>query len=87
MKDLHRPADVLELMLAAVVEDVLGAQFHKVANGTRHGDAARLGQGLDACREVHAVAEDVLVLVVDDDFTQVNTDAEQHALLLAQLRH
>ena len=71
-------------MLPAVVEDVLHPKLDEIAHGTRHGDAARLGQGLDARGQVHAVAEDVLVLVVDDDFAEMDADAEQHALLLAQ---
>ena len=84
VEHLYRSADILQLVLAAVVEDVLDTQLDEVAHRARHGDAAGLGQGLDARGQVHAVAEDVLVLVVDDDFAQMHADAEQHALLLAQ---
>ena len=81
MEDLDRAAHVLELLLAAIDEGVFDAQLDQVAHGARHGDAAGLGQRLDAGGEVDAVAEDVLVLVVDDDLAEMDADAEQHALL------
>ncbi len=84
MEDLYRTADVLQLVLAAVVEDVLDPEFDKIAHGPRHRDTTRLGQGLDAGSQIHTVAEDVLVFVIDDHFSEVDADAEQHALLLAQ---
>ena len=37
---------------------------------------------LDARGEIDAVAEDVLVLLVDDDLAEMDADAEQHALAL-----
>ena len=82
MEDLDGAADVLQLVLAAVDEGVLDAQLDQVAHGARHGDAAGLGQRLDAGGEVDAVAEDVLVLVVDDDLAEMHADAEHHALLV-----
>ena len=91
VEDLHRAADVLQRVLAAVDESVFEAQFDQVTHGARHGDAAGLGHRLDARGEVHAVAEDVLVLVVDDDFAQVHADTEVHALLgldrIVEARH
>ena len=74
-------AHILELVLAAVDEGVVDAQLDEVAHRARHGDAAGLGQRLDAGGEIDAVAEDVLVLVVDDDLAEMDADAEQHALL------
>ena len=84
MEDLDGAAHVLELMLAAVGEGVLDTQLDQVAHGARHGDAAGLGQGLDPGSEIDAVAEDVLVLVVDDHLAEVDADAEQHALVSVQ---
>src|SRR6267378_4199370 len=73
MKDLDGAAHILELVLAAVDEGVFDAQLDEIAHGARHGDAAGFGQRLDAGGEIDAVAEDVLVLLVDDDFAQVDT--------------
>ena len=91
MKDLDGAAHVLDLVLAAVDEGVFDAQLDEIAHGARHGDAAGLGQRLDAGGEIDAVAEDVLVLLVDDDFAEMDADAEQHALLdgqrLVEARH
>ena len=81
MEDLDGAADILDLMLAAVDEGVFDAQLDEVAHGARHGNAAGLGQRLDAGGEIDAVAEDVLVLLVDDDLAEMDADAEHHALL------
>ena len=81
VEDLHRPADVLQRLLAAVDEGIFDPQLDQVAHGARHGDAAGLGQRLDAGGEVDAVAEDVLVLLVDDHLAEMDADAEVHALL------
>ena len=78
------PADILGAVLAAIDEGVLDLQLGDVAHRARHGDAARLGQALDAFGEIHAVAEDVVVLLVDDDLAQMHADAEHQSLLLVQ---
>lgn len=72
-------------MLAAVVEGVFDAQLDEIAHSAGHRDAAGLGNGLDAGRQIDAVAEDILVLVVDDHLAEMHTDPEQHALVLVQL--
>ena len=67
------------------------AQLDQVAHRARHGNASRLGECLDAGGKVDPVAEDVLVLLVDDDLAEMNADAKHHALRgvqgLVELRH
>jgi hypothetical protein len=48
-------------------------------NGAAHADAARVGERLQAGRDVDAVAEDVAV--VDDDVADVDADAERDPAL------
>ena len=76
VKNVHRPADVLDLVLAAIDEGVVNPEFGDVAHSARYRDAARLGDRLDARGEIDAVAKNVLVLLVDDHFAQVNADCE-----------
>jgi len=75
----HRPGDVLELLLADVfkgeVETARGILLHT----SRDADAARLGQLLEARRDIKAVAEDVAIL--DDDVALMNADAELEAVV------
>ena len=91
MEDVQRPADMLGPVLAAIDEGVLDLQLGDVAHRARHGDTARFGHGLDAFGEVHAVAEQVVVLLVDDDLAQMDADAEHQLLVLVEriveLRH
>ena len=84
MEDLDGAAHVLDLVLAAVDEGVLDAQLDQVAHRARHGDAAGLGQRLDAGGKIDAVAEDVLVFLVDDHLAEMDADAEHHALVFGQ---
>src|SRR5579883_1662488 len=84
VEDMDRAADVLETVVAAVDIGVVDAQLGDVAHRARDRDAARIGDALDAGGEVHAVAEDVLVLLVDDHLAEMHADAEQQALLFAE---
>ena len=84
MVDVEGPADILGAMLAAIDEGVVDLQFGDVAHRPRHGDAARLGHGLDALGEIDAVAEQVVIVLVDHDLAQMHADAEQQLLLLGQ---
>ena len=59
MVDVEAPADVLGAVLAAIDKGEVGLQLDDVAHRARDGDTARVGQALDACGEVNAVAEDV----------------------------
>ena len=85
MEDVQRPAHILGPVLAAIDKDVVGAQLGDIAHGARHGDAAGLGHGLDALGEVHAVAEQVVVVLVDDDLAQMHADTEPQLLLLVEV--
>ena len=51
-----------------------------VVNVARDADFSRLGEGLEAGRDVHPIAQDVAVL--DDDVANVDADAEREAPVL-----
>ena len=55
-----------------------------VAHRARDGDAARFGQALDAGGDVHAIAEDVPALRIDDDLAEMHADAQHQSPLLVQ---
>ena len=84
MKDMDSPADILEGMLAAIDESIVDSELGDVLDRARHSNATGLGNRLDARGEVDAVAEDVLVLRIDDDLAKMNADAEHHALAFVQ---
>ena len=71
-------------MLAAVDEGIFHLELGEIAHGTRYRDAAGLGQRLNTGGEIDPVAEDVLILFVDDHLAEMNADPEHHALLGAQ---
>ena len=75
---------MLGLMLAAVDVGIVVPQPGDVAYRARHGDPARFGQHLDAFGQVHAVAEDIVVCLVEDDLAEMDANAEQEALLLGE---
>ena len=54
-----------------------------VVDAARNGYAARLGDRLDACRDVHPVAEQVSTL--HDHVAQVDADAKPHPLVFGQV--
>src|SRR6516162_2712265 len=70
----HRPGDVLDLLLAHVLERDGELVAHLIAYHPADADAARFGQGLKARCDVDAVTEDVVV--VDDDVAEIDPDAE-----------
>ena len=73
-KDADRPADVLDALLAEILEVDVEPVADLIAHRRGDADAARLGQRLEPRRDVHAVAEDVVVL--DDDVAEIDADAE-----------
>ena len=81
---MQRAADVLGPMLAAVDIGIVVPQLGDVAYRARDGDPARFGQHLDAFGQVHAVAEDIVIGLVEDDLAEMDADAEQQALLLGE---
>ena len=83
--DADRPGDVLQLLLALVDKADIDPAFDVLLHARRHADAARLGEALEARRDVHAVAENIVVL--DDDVADMDADAEVDALGLGHARH
>src|SRR6516165_2775623 len=63
--DTHRPDDILDLLLAHVLERYGELVAHLIAYDPADADAARFSQGLKARRDVNTVAEDVVL--VDHD--------------------
>ena len=82
-KGVHRLVDVLDLLLALVVEGGAHLVAHGAAHRVRHRDAAGLRERLQARRDVHAVAIDGAVGLLDD-VAHVHADAKEHAALLGQ---
>ena len=54
--DPHRPGDVLDLLLAEILEEKGQPVAHLVVNRIGDEDAAGIGERLDACGDVDAVA-------------------------------
>ena len=75
--DAHRPGDVLERLLAEVLEGEIELACGVLVHPRRDADAARLGQAFEPRRDIDAVAKDVAVL--DDDVAEIDADAELDA--------
>src|SRR5438874_12152893 len=75
----NRPGDVLDLLLAGVVEGEVELVAHLIAHDAADADAARLGQSFEARGDVDAVAIDVVV--VADDVADIYADSELNALV------
>jgi len=73
-KDAHRPRDVLQRLLADVLEGEVEPARGILAHPRGDADPARLGQAFEPGRDIDPVAKDVAVL--DDDVALVNADAE-----------
>jgi hypothetical protein len=73
-EDTHWPGDVLDLVLAHVLEREGELVAHLVAHHVADADATRLRQGFQPSGNVDAVAEDVLP--IDDDVAKIDADAE-----------
>jgi hypothetical protein len=75
----HRPRDVLDLLLAQVLERHSELVAHLVAHHPANADPARLRQGLEPCGDIDAVAK--YVALVDDDVADIDANAEFDAAL------
>ena len=73
-KAAHRLGDVLDRLLAEILELVRQLVADMVAHAAWNADAAGLGQPFEACRDVDAVAEDVAVL--HHDVADIDADAK-----------
>ncbi len=67
----------MEALLAEVAEGEVELACGVFLHPRRDADAARLGQGFEACRDIHAIAEDVAIL--GDNVALVDADAELDA--------
>src|SRR5262249_40268059 len=75
----HRPCDVLDLLLAQIVKAEIDFVAHLVADNPADADPARFRERLQPSRNVHPIAVDIVVL--DNDITEVDPDAELDPLL------
>ena len=76
----HRRGDVLDALLAEVVEGRLQALAHRALDGVGHRHAARLGDPFQARGDVDAVAVDRAVGLLHD-VAEVDADAKLHAAI------
>src|SRR6516225_4537457 len=70
---VHGPRDVLELLLAQILEREIELAGDILLHARRNTQAARLRQAFEASGNVDAVAEDVAVF--DDDVAHMDADA------------
>ena len=77
--DPNRLRQVLDDLLAAWLEAERELSLHLLEGGSRHADAAGLGQALHPRCHVHAVSEDPLP--VDEDVAEIDADPEQEPAL------
>ena len=77
--DVHGHGDVLQVAGTEFREGVAGLVLDLPGDVLGNTDAAGVSERLDACRDVHAVAEHIVLLV--DDVAGVQPDAQQHAVV------
>src|SRR5215472_12027819 len=76
-KDPNRPCDVPDALLAIVFEGVIEPVAHLIANDAADTDPARLRERLQTRREVHPVAENIMLF--RNYVAEVDADAEPDA--------
>src|SRR6516165_3563836 len=83
----YRTRDVLEGLLANVSELDRDFPANLFVGGSRNANATRFGDALKPCRNVDAIAKNVIA--VDDDVADIDADAEADLLFcdLTCLRH
>src|SRR6516165_9714500 len=80
----HRPRDILDLLLADVIEGVREPVADMVADGARDADPARLRERLHPDSDIYAVAEDVVLFY--DHVAKIDADAEPDPALFGYVR-
>jgi hypothetical protein len=81
---MDRLRDVLDALLAHVVERVGEPIADVVADRARDADAARFGQPIQPRGDIDAVAVDVIA--IDNHVAEIDADAEDDALILGDTR-
>src|SRR4029077_4552004 len=77
--DPNRPGDVLDLLLAQILEDKGQPVAHVIMDRIGDEHPAGIGQSLDPRSNVDAIAIEVVAL--DDDVTEIDADAQFDAAL------
>src|SRR2546430_8205411 len=75
--DAHWAGDVLDLLIAHVIEGEIELVPHLVAHHSADADPTRLGERPKACGNIDTVAEDIPL--VDDDVADIDPHAELDA--------
>src|SRR5262249_22006504 len=75
----HRPGDILQPLLAQIVEGDVELAARILLNPAGDADATRLRESLQTCRHVHTVAIDVAGL--DHDVADIDAEAKLDPLL------
>src|SRR5207237_8043931 len=83
MVHMHLPLDVLDRMLAHVLEDAGHFPLDVVANHFGQGYAARRSERLQPRGHVNALA--ITVVTLDDNFSQIDTNPVAYALHFVDL--
>jgi hypothetical protein len=83
-KHMHRLRDIANLVHSVVIEPQVWPAGERRTNHGGHGDSARFGQRLDACRHVDAVSIDGAVGLLCD-IAQVDTDAVAENLIARKI--
>jgi hypothetical protein len=76
----HWPCDVLDILLAEILERIRKLVANLVAHDTRDADAARLSQCLQPRRNVDAITVDVVAIT--DNVAKIDPDTEDDPLVL-----
>src|SRR5262249_49382822 len=77
--DMHRPGDVLDLLLAQILKREVELVTHLIVHHPADANPARLGESFEARSDVDPVAVDVPLF--DDDIAQIDADAKLDALI------
>jgi len=77
-----RPRNVLQRLLAHILEREVEPARGVFPHARRNADAARLGEAFEVGRDVDAITKDVAVLA--DDSSDVDPDAEVDAVIRRQ---
>jgi hypothetical protein len=83
MIDVNRLADVLDGMIAKILELERQLLRDMLVDVGGNADAAGLGQGFQPGRQIDRVA--IQAAAVDDDIADIDADAEQHPLAFRQV--